>query len=350
MFVMQRITTLLLFLFCLGTGFNLRAQEGIGTNLPDKSAALDIVSSQRGLLIPRVDIPDLSLPAPISNPAQSLLVYNLGAGGATAAGFYYWDNSANAGAGGWVTLSGIGATTGHTQLSQGENIAISLDNSGGFVNYTVGIEPGTDGQVLVTEENPTGEFHTVWVDPTSFMSAGLTADNGLHIAQSTVKLGGALTEPTVITTGANSGVNTLAIQGLEAADAPNALLVVDTDPTTAGTLRRVQRAVSFEATTDLQISMTTITNYSAYVPFVHIYADVSSLSSGDLGITLPDPQSAEGQIITIKLTDEQNLGDAEHYLNVYPFGQTTVLTYGALPFQGWIFKSNGTDWHIAGRY
>src|SRR5690625_6791148 len=57
------------------------AQQGIGTLHPDKSAALEMVSTKRGLLIPRIDIPDLTAPAPVTNPAHSLLVFNTGASG-----------------------------------------------------------------------------------------------------------------------------------------------------------------------------------------------------------------------------------------------------------------------------
>ncbi len=347
---MKQTITLLFFLLCVFSVKTMRAQEGIGTNLPDKSAALDIVSSQRGLLIPRIDIPDLLQSNPVVNPAQSLLVYNLGAGGTTPQGFYYWDNSANSGSGAWLALTAGNPSGTPTTVTAGENIAVSLDNSGGFPNYTIGIEPGTDGQVLITEENPTGQFHTLWVDPASFMSSGLTADNGLTIDQSTVKLGGVLTEPTIITTAGNSGANTLAIAGLEAAQTDNALVVAETDPTTEGVLRTVQRTLSVNANSNLQIGSTAISNYSPYTPFLHIYTDVSDLSTADVEITLPDPQLAEGQVITVKLTDTQNSGDADHYLTIYQFNQTEVLTYGALPYQGWVIKSNGNTWHITGRY
>lgn len=50
-----------------------RAQSvGIGTNQPDASAALDITSSNKGFLIPRVDMGISNIPA----PATGLLVYN----------------------------------------------------------------------------------------------------------------------------------------------------------------------------------------------------------------------------------------------------------------------------------
>ena len=50
-------------------------QVGIGTNTPDASAILDVSSSTKGILIPRV-----SDPSSISNPAKGLMVFNTSSG------------------------------------------------------------------------------------------------------------------------------------------------------------------------------------------------------------------------------------------------------------------------------
>ena len=76
------LITLLLPLF-------MQAQVGINTTTPDASSMLDISSTNKGLLIPRVSIPNLNAAAPIISPATSLLVYNTN--GTTGVGFYYWD-------------------------------------------------------------------------------------------------------------------------------------------------------------------------------------------------------------------------------------------------------------------
>lgn len=83
------------------------AQEGIGTNTPDKSAALEVSSSKRGLLIPRVNLKGTDDVTTIASPANSLLVYNLTARGAATdsnrveVGYYYWSQPSNK----WVKLS-----------------------------------------------------------------------------------------------------------------------------------------------------------------------------------------------------------------------------------------------------
>lgn len=69
----------------------LEAQVGINTTTPDASSMLDINATDKGLLIPRVSIPNLNAAAPITAPATSLLVYNTNT--TTGAGFYYWDGT-----------------------------------------------------------------------------------------------------------------------------------------------------------------------------------------------------------------------------------------------------------------
>ena len=77
---------------------NSKAQSnnvGIGTLTPNASAMLDIVSTTKGLLIPRVSLTNINVYAPIVGvPIISLLVYNTNAsmtGGGI--GYWYWDGA-----------------------------------------------------------------------------------------------------------------------------------------------------------------------------------------------------------------------------------------------------------------
>lgn len=68
------------------------AQIGIETTSPQ--AQLDITSTNRGILIPRVALTSLTVQLPVTNPqggsiAVSTLVYHNGANGISA-GYYYW--------------------------------------------------------------------------------------------------------------------------------------------------------------------------------------------------------------------------------------------------------------------
>ncbi len=80
--------TLLLFLFFSG---HIVAQVGIGNTDPHESSLLDIrnADADKGVLLPRVNIPDLTNAAPIDNPEESLLVYNTNT--TTGPGYVYWN-------------------------------------------------------------------------------------------------------------------------------------------------------------------------------------------------------------------------------------------------------------------
>ena len=72
----KSLTLMLLFLmFFSKSGFS----QSLGLNttaaLPDSSAMLDIVSSTKGLLIPRISLASTTDTTTISHPATSLLVY-----------------------------------------------------------------------------------------------------------------------------------------------------------------------------------------------------------------------------------------------------------------------------------
>lgn len=70
------------------------AQQGFGTDKPHKSAAVDITSPKRGLLIPRVKlVKTTNGESPINRPAQSLMVYNENTHEDVTPGYYYWDTN-----------------------------------------------------------------------------------------------------------------------------------------------------------------------------------------------------------------------------------------------------------------
>jgi hypothetical protein len=88
-------SNLLILIFGLSSLFCL-SQVGIGTTTPDPSAILDITSTDKGVLVPRVslnDVTDISVATgTIPNPTDGLLVWNTNAStiGGTGIGFYYF--------------------------------------------------------------------------------------------------------------------------------------------------------------------------------------------------------------------------------------------------------------------
>ena len=74
------------------------AQVGINTTSPSPGSMLDIESTTKGMLVPRVDIANLNTIAPITGGAtESLLVYNTNT--TTGRGFHYWDGTI------WIAIS-----------------------------------------------------------------------------------------------------------------------------------------------------------------------------------------------------------------------------------------------------
>ena len=133
------IATLLCLLFSVQIS---NAQIGIQTNNPDASAVLDITSSDKGLLIPRLTLSnDLSSPAPVNSPATGLLIYNSGSN--QDQGFYYWSGSE------WKMLK-------PSEANDVEGPASSTDNAIARFDGTTGTKILNSGIILDDSDNITG--------------------------------------------------------------------------------------------------------------------------------------------------------------------------------------------------
>jgi hypothetical protein len=123
---------ILLFLLVSYTVF---AQTGIGTTTPNASAKLDVYSTNKGFLPPRVTLTSTSDATTIASPAEGLLVYNLGSVGLQA-GYYYW-NGAN-----WATIAtatsaGNGVTASDmVKIYDGVGNAATINTNGATFSVT----------------------------------------------------------------------------------------------------------------------------------------------------------------------------------------------------------------------
>lgn len=133
-----------------------RANVGIGTTQPDESAVLDIKSSTKGVLMPRMSLQERNA---IQNPANGLIVYQTD----MLSGFYFYDGknwkpltAANsvAGVDGDWTLTGnaavsgnfIGTTNGTPLEFRFNNVRVGiLSNTQTFLGQAAGIS-NTTGQ------------------------------------------------------------------------------------------------------------------------------------------------------------------------------------------------------------
>lgn len=71
----------------------LTAQVGINTASPDPSSILEIFSSNKGVLIPRVELQSTTDVITIAQPVNSLLVFNTSVVEDVTTGFYRWSTS-----------------------------------------------------------------------------------------------------------------------------------------------------------------------------------------------------------------------------------------------------------------
>lgn len=116
------------------------AQHGIGTSNPSLSAALDITSSNRGFLLPRVALQNINSLLPIVGTASAeqngLIVYNT-SNNLRGEGLYYYDWSTASGSGSWKTpLSSLynqdGSLSGNRIIRIPQSLTISLTGNAAF--------------------------------------------------------------------------------------------------------------------------------------------------------------------------------------------------------------------------
>lgn len=210
---MKKILLTAFIAFATLTSTQMTAQQGFGTNNPDKSSAVDIVSTKRGLLIPRIDLTSTTVASPVANPAQSLLVYNKNTAGDVTPGFYYWEANK------WVRVmsSNVAKTSGvidglttnvtsavsttdpnHTEYKvEVDEAALKLESIGGSLNASQ-ITEGANKQVLVTKEVTPGVFETVWVDASEVIGNGILVGDGLTKTGNEISLGGKIDSEVIL--------------------------------------------------------------------------------------------------------------------------------------------------------
>ncbi|MCB0508147.1 MAG: hypothetical protein R2739_10820 [Chitinophagales bacterium] len=136
---MKHVYTFLVFLSCyLGNALAQTGNVGVGTSSPNSSSILDITSSNKGLLVPRVALTGTTDASTISSPATSLLVYNTATTGTApynvTPGYYY--NAGTTTSPNWVRLQTKGDND-WTVATTTSTPAIKTDNQ--YVTGKAGI-------------------------------------------------------------------------------------------------------------------------------------------------------------------------------------------------------------------
>ncbi|MCP4000586.1 MAG: DUF1566 domain-containing protein [Gammaproteobacteria bacterium] len=107
---------------------------------PDSSAMLEVKSTDKGMLIPRVALTETTDETTISSPAVSLMIYNTATATDVTPGFYYWNDTA------WTPVSET-ADGSETKVTAGTNVTVTgvgttlspyVVNASGATTYSVG--------------------------------------------------------------------------------------------------------------------------------------------------------------------------------------------------------------------
>lgn len=135
-----------LLIIALLFSLNVISQTGIGTTTPNASAKLEVNSTDKGFLPPRVALTATNAFSPITGlsgstalaTAAGLLVYNTATAGSApnnvVPGYYYWNGTT------WVQISGglvIEARSAGFSLTAADNNKLFFINSASTVTVTV---------------------------------------------------------------------------------------------------------------------------------------------------------------------------------------------------------------------
>lgn len=158
--------------------FSCFAQVGINTTTPSLDAILDIESTDKGMLVPRVSIPDLNAIAPITGGAtESLLVYNTNI--ITGKGFHYWSGSQ------WVSLKPTekniytdnGSLNGNREVSQNSN---TMQFSGDVGRNALTIKRTSNSTETGIAFRNSGNFYDASIYMESNPNSGLVIASGTN--------------------------------------------------------------------------------------------------------------------------------------------------------------------------
>src|SRR5690554_6091498 len=130
---MRKLLLLIVFI----SGNVMFGQVGIGTDLPNESTQLEIVSSNRGILIPQVPLTDITDRTTITaGNIPSLMVYNTSSNATMEPGYYYWFQNR------WRRMISDTDVAGFSDAL--------VDNGDGTFTHTA-----VDGTVLIFDANTT---------------------------------------------------------------------------------------------------------------------------------------------------------------------------------------------------
>lgn len=336
------------------------SQVGIGTEYPEPSAALEILASNKGILIPRVSLQSITDQTTISGTLiNGLLVFNTSNQNTLQPGFYYW--YANS----WQRI-------GVVDDSFIETITNLIDNQNGTYTYTN--EEGTItvmdipsaviedllSQGLIYQQISTLFNTTETLTLLQLQADGTTMEyideqgnthlidvlqiirdnefrfhleDGSHTSVSETTIGNET----------NYQVN------VPVASGANGLL-----PSTYGVVKELPLEPQITLTNQGELML----NYENIYNVVSVTSDYTIVSNdavilgnpinSDIHISLPDPTTHKGKKYTVKKENNEE----DYYINVIGniAGISNQELYTAAPHSGWTFISDGIQWRVESKF
>ncbi len=173
----------LLLLFATNATFSQVAINSSGSDAAS-SAMLDISSSNKGVLIPKMTINDISsTTSPVNAPLDGLLIYNTGSVDVDE-GFYYWSGSR------WNLMTNDLTSLTTTQLNQLYETAELYENNdfGSPTSIDLDLSSNYYGWISASEGEKFGATSTDITDPTA--DKIIVGEDGLYDIKLSISFGG----------------------------------------------------------------------------------------------------------------------------------------------------------------
>ncbi|MFP4529334.1 MAG: hypothetical protein ACLFQX_12365 [Candidatus Kapaibacterium sp.] len=291
---------------------SLRAQNdnvGIGTQTPDASALVEMVSTSSGLLIPRMTEAQRNA---IASPATGLVIWQTSGN----FGFYYYDGSR------WIPLGLPGGPDGAVQFNYSNTFGGSAGLMWDRTNTRLGINTNTpdrtldvDGSMQMSSSSGTSTFYVYEPDGgtnyTAFSATSMTANLPYLLPPE--------------------------------AGEKNSVLVNDGE----GNLRWSPQK---EFTANMRYNVTTIVNSASY-NILDTDSHVLVTYDGDCSLYLPSGADLDGKAIFIKKLAPAN----QDQVTIYPDTGETIdgdTSYGPIrdQYEAVRLIYDGSDWYIMSWY
>ena len=220
----------LLFIVLFFGGFAANSQVGIGTPMPNSSSQLEIVASNRGVLIPRVSLVNSTDASTIVNGnVNSLLVFNTALIADIKPGYYYWYNNK------WNRI----VIDSETSTAPGTVIYNSTTTTFSYVDPSGNLQPIDFSAIVKANETITTQTQNLGTGAITYTNEAGTASTSQVVSTNANNLliigtdGGAMLNPsaiarTITVSNASTGnTSTITVDGITSVGAP----IVNTNET-----------------------------------------------------------------------------------------------------------------------